>query len=160
MKLKKLKQMWPFVAFATIYPLIFYFWGYLDALFGKEEFRIKLLGTTFFMQDLYFMCLTIIFIFLVSCLVLAFVIAHKKVLSLKKFIYFVVMSTAILPLSVWGIAWMQWAAFKPGPQYLTLWKIGLLKLSIYGTIFFPFHILMLLFYLAIVGFIIHKSIKK
>ena len=68
----------------------------------------------------------------------AFKIARSRQLTMREFLFFTLSATVILPLSVWGVAWSQWVALKSAGD-LTLWKIGLLKISILWKHFVPLH---------------------
>jgi len=121
--------------------------GHLDAMHSIE-----------LAEDYYFMFLSLVGLFIFLSLAAAYRLFESKFLSFKQFIGFTGVSTLLLPVSVWGLAWISWFSIKDG--YLTLWKIGAIKISIPWNIFMPFHISITVLFVAIVGYIIHYKLSE
>jgi hypothetical protein len=137
----------PFLGFVLAYSLLFYFLGHLDAMHSIE-----------LAEDYYFGFLTMVGLFIFLSMVSAYKLFESKFLNFNEFVMFSGFATLMLPVSVWGLAWVRWFTIKTGN--LTLWNVGVLKISIPWKIFIPFHISMTLLFVIITFFIIYKKIKS
>ncbi len=154
---RDLKRYKTTIKFAFCYAMIFYFLGYIDALFSRPDFEHRAGLLVFFRDDYYFLTLTFLLIFLFFTLYYVFQLGRKRELTMREFVAFTVASTIILPVSVWGAAWSQWVVLKDIGS-LTLWKIGLLHISVLWKYYIPLHIAMTIaFLLMIFGLIVHKN---
>ncbi len=154
---RDLKRYRTTIMFAFSYAMMFFFLGHLDALFSRPDFRHETALFVIYKEDYYFIFLTFLLFFMFMALYYAFKIARSRQLTLREFIFFTATATIILPVSVWGVAWSQWVALKSAGE-LTLWKIGLLKISILWKHFVPLHVAMTLaFFILILGLLIHKN---
>ncbi len=145
------------IKFAFCYAMIFYFLGHLDALFSRPDFKHSAGLLVFYKDDYYFLVLTFLLFFMFFTLYYVFKLGRKRELTMREFIFFTVSSTIILPISVWGAAWSQWVVLKDTGS-LTLWKIGLLHISVLWKHYVPLHIAMTIaFLILVIGLIVHKN---
>ena len=148
----KLKKQWPFLGFATAFALFFYFFGHLDAVVGKKGIQAIIFGHHFVKHDIYFTVLTFMLILLFLMLFFSFMIAQKKTMTWKQYIIFVVAGIAILPNSVWGLAWHIWFTMKD-KGWLTLWEILNFKVAIPWSIYLETQYFLTFIYIGItIGF--------
>ena len=146
MPVKKLNYK-PFLGFVLSYSLLFYFLGHLDAMHNIE-----------IAEDFYFAFLTLVGAFIFLSLISAYKLFESKFLNFKEFVLFSGLGTLILPISVWGLAWISWFSIKTGN--LVLWKVGAIKISIPWAWFIPFHLFMTLLFVMVVGYIIHYKLRE
>ena len=151
---KKIKEQWPFIGFSISYALLFYMFGHIDArVTTGDTMQAVILGALFHEDDLYFTFLTFMFIFLMLTIFFAFLIAEKKTLNWKQFGLFILAGLAILPNSVWGLAWHVWFNMKTTGS-LNLWKILSFKIAIPWSIYLATQYVLTFVYIGItIGFI-------
>ncbi len=107
-------------------------------------------------DDFYFGFLTLIGLFVFLSMISTYKLFESKFLNFNEFVLFSGFGTLILPISVWGLAWISWFSMKTGN--LTLWKIGIIKISIPWAWFIPFHIFMTLLFVIVTSLIVYKKL--
>ncbi|MBT3940683.1 hypothetical protein HOD83_03200 [Candidatus Woesearchaeota archaeon] len=143
---KKTLNTKPFLLFVLSYTLLFYFLGHLDAMHSLE-----------LSDDFYFGFLTLVGLFIFLSLLAAYRLVESNSMTFKKFAIFTGFATFILPISVWGLAWISWFSIKSGN--LILWKIGAIKIAIPWSIFIPFHLATTLIFVVVVGYVTYHKLK-
>jgi hypothetical protein len=137
----------PFLLFALCYAVLFYFMGHLDAMYNLD-----------LADDFYFGFLTLVGLFIFLSLLAVYKLVESKFISFKEFALFTGFATFILPISVWGLAWIKWFSIKTG--HLTLWEIGFVKIAIPWSIFIPFHIILTLIFISVASYIVYYKLKE
>jgi hypothetical protein len=135
------KMPYPLIGFMLAYLSLFVLFGHFDALDSVDVQNVDFMGLATSRGDVYFFCLAAIVISIYVCILMAYKIAQSKKFSFKEFAIFSAIATAILPVSVWGLAWIRWFDLKTTGS-LILWQMGKLKISIPWNIFMPVHIVL------------------
>jgi hypothetical protein len=137
----KLRSLYPLIGFMLAYISLFVMFGHLDALTSFESKTTTFVGFSMTHGDVYFFCLAAIIILIYACILAAYKIAQSNILTFKEFTIFSAVSTIILPVSVWGLAWIRWFELKTTGS-LILWQLGKVKISIPWNLFMPVHIVL------------------
>lgn len=150
---KEVINLWPFIGFVLSYTLLFYFIGHFDALDNVETSNVIFFGLNITRQSAYFLTLSAIVVLIYLSLMLTYKVFESKIFSFKEFAGFTAIATAILPVSVWGLAWIQWFSVKHSGT-LTLWQVGALRIAVQWRNFMPLHIGLTLFFIGFIAAIL------
>jgi len=149
----KKQILYSIVSFMLAYLALFVMFGHFDALDNVEVQNVDFMGLATSRGDVYFFCLAAIMILIYLCLLAVYKIAQNRSFTFKEFAIVSAIATAVLPVSVWGLAWIRWFNLKTTGS-LILWQMGNIKISIPWNIFMPVHIILtaaiLIFFAAIV----------
>jgi hypothetical protein len=148
-----------FIGFVFSYVLFFYFMGHFDALDNVNTAYLIFFGLSVTRGDVYFISISMLIITLFLSVLFAFKVAQNKVLSYREFIGFTGIATLILPISVWGLAWIQWFALRPDGT-LTLWEVGAIRIAVDWQSFMPVHIGLTIFFFAFTALVVFYKIWR
>jgi hypothetical protein len=155
---KKVVSLWPFMAFMLSYTSLFYFIGHFDALDNVETSKVIFFGFNATRGDAYFITLTAIVILIYLSLIFAYKVFQSNIFSFKEFAGFTAVATIILPISVWGLAWIQWFSVRDSGS-LILWKVGAAKIAVQWSDFMPLHIALTIFLFLFTFFVVLYKLK-
>ena len=108
----KRQTVYPLISFMLAYLALFVMFGHLDALTSFESKTTTFVGFNMTHGDVYFFCLAAIVILIYLSILAAYKLAQSKSMSFKEFAIFSAVATIILPVSVWGLAWIRWFNLK------------------------------------------------